>query len=174
MTTTVTTDDGQVCVFIAVDHCTAECIGIHASKSGNRFEALEPIRQGVREQFGGFGKDIAAGLASRHDHGSASMSDDFQRELTFLGMTSSPSFVREPEGNGIAERFIRTLKENLLWVQSFATVAALVEAIREFKRLYNEQWLIERHGFRTPSQARIESLAESKTLEVGRECRKVG
>jgi hypothetical protein len=26
------------------------------------------------------------------------MSDDFQQELTFLGMISSPSFVREPEG----------------------------------------------------------------------------
>jgi transposase InsO family protein len=102
------------------------------------------------------------------------MSDDFQQELAILGMTSSPSFVREPEGNGIAERFIRTLKENLLWVQSFATVAALVEALREFKRLYDEHWLIERHGFRTPSQARIESLAESKDLEVGRKCRNVG
>ena len=82
------------------------------------------------------------------------MSDDFQRELTFLGMTSSPSFVREPEGNGVAERFIRTLKENLLWVRHFATVAELVEALREFRRRYNEQWLIERHGYRTPSQVR--------------------
>ena len=41
MTTTVTAGEGQVCVFVAVDHCTAECIGIHASLSGNRFEALE-------------------------------------------------------------------------------------------------------------------------------------
>ena len=157
MTTTVTTEEGQVCVFVAVDHCTGECIGIHASKSGNRFEALEPLRQGVREHFGGFDRGIAAGLAIRHDHGSAYMSDDFQRELAFLGMTSSPSFVREPEGNGVAERFIRTLKENLLWVRHFATVAELVEALREFKRRYNEQWLIERHGFRTPAQARAES-----------------
>ena len=53
-TTTVTTGEGQVCVFVAVDHCTSECIGIHASLSGNRFEALEPIHQGVREHFGGF------------------------------------------------------------------------------------------------------------------------
>jgi putative transposase len=94
------------------------------------------------------------GLAIRHDHGSAYMSDDFQQELIFLGMASSPSFVREPEGNGVAERFIRTLKENVLWVRHFATVAELVEALREFRRRYNEQWLIERHGFRTPAQAR--------------------
>jgi putative transposase len=49
-----------------------------------------------------------------HDHGSQYVSDYFQAELTFLGITSSPAFVRESEGNGIAERFIRTLKEQLL------------------------------------------------------------
>jgi len=164
MTTTVTTGEGQVCVFVAVDHCTSECVGIHAALSGNRFEALEPLRQGVREQFGGFDQGIAAGLAIRHDHGSAYMSDDFQQELTFLGMTSSPSFVREPEGNGIAERFIRTLKENLLWVRSFATVAELVEALREFRLLYNEQWLIGRHGYRSPSQFRREREADTRSV----------
>ena len=42
------------------------------------------------------------------------MSDAFQKELAFLGIASSPAFVRAPEGNGCAERFIRTLKENLL------------------------------------------------------------
>jgi hypothetical protein len=69
-------------------------------------------------------------------------------------MTSSPSFVREPEGNGVAERFVRTLKENLLWIRSFATVAELVEALRGFRLRYNEQWLIERHNRRTPAQVR--------------------
>ena len=159
MTTTVTTSEAVVHVFIAVDHCTCECVGLHVAKRGDRFEALEPLRQGVREHFGGFDRGIAQGLAIRHDHGSAYMSDDFQRELTFLGMESSPSFVREPEGNGCAERFIRTLKENLLWVRTFATVAELAEALREFKRTYNERWLIRRHGHRTPGQVRRDLLA---------------
>ena len=92
------------------------------------------------------------------------MSDDFQQELTFLGMTSSPSFVREPEGNGIAERFIRTLKENLLWVRSFATVAEMVESLGEFGLLYNDQWLIGRHGDRSPSQFRREREADTRSV----------
>jgi hypothetical protein len=33
---------------------------------------------------------------------------DFQDEIECLGIEASPSFVREPEGNGVAERFIRT------------------------------------------------------------------
>ena len=113
MTTTVTVSEGAACVFVAVDHCTTECIGLHAAKRGTRFEALEPIRQGVRERFGEIGDGVARGLRLRHDHGSNYLADDFQQEVAFFGIESSPSFVREPEGNGVAERFIRTLKENL-------------------------------------------------------------
>ena len=118
MTATVTVGEGSACVFVAVDHCTTECIGLHAAKSGNRFEALEPVRQGVRERFGDIGEGVARWLRLRHGHGSNYLADDVQQEVAFFGIESSPSFVREPEGNGVAERFIRTLKENLLWLRA--------------------------------------------------------
>jgi len=153
-TTTITVEEGQAYVFISVDHCTFECTGIHASASGNRFEALEPLRQGVRAHFGGYTEKSVDGLAVRHDHGPAYMADDFQNELTFLGITSSPSFIREPEGNGCAERFIRLLKENLLWVKTFATIEELRQALIEFKHVYNEQWILQRHDYKTPAQVR--------------------
>jgi putative transposase len=156
MTTTFTQQEGQVAIFITVDHCSAECVGIHAAKQGTRFEALEPIRQGVRSHFGAFEQGIAHGLALRHDHGSQYMSHVFQEELTFLGIASSPAFVREPEGNGCAERFIRTLKENLLWLRTFDTVEDLRLALHEFQRQYNETWLIGRHGYKAPAQVRHE------------------
>jgi transposase InsO family protein len=154
LTTTMTTGDGQVAVFIAIDHATAELVGVHAAKRATRYEALEPLRQGVRRCFGTIAEDVAAGLTVRHDHGSQYVSDTFQRELAFLGIESSPSFVRAPEGNGCAERVIRTLKEQLLWVRSFATVEELRLALIAWADLYNRQWLIERHGFRPPAEAR--------------------
>ena len=104
--------------------------------------------------------DVAEGLKVRHDHGPAYLSDDFQREIASLGMTSSPSFVRAPEGNGYCEWFIRILKENLLWVRSFATVEELRWALLEFKNLYNHHWILEGYGYRTPAQARQEKLAQ--------------
>ena len=154
MTATVTVAEGAACVFVAVDRCTTECIALHAAKRGNRFEALEPIRQGVRERFGGIGDGVARGLRLRHDHGSNYLADDFQQEVAFFGIESSPSFVREPEGNGVAERFIRTLKENLLWVQSFDTIEELRLALLEFKRTYNDQWMLEKYHYRSPAQVR--------------------
>jgi putative transposase len=156
--TTTITGEGLAAVFVAVDHCSVECVGIHAASRATRFEALEPIRQGVRDHFGGFANNIARGLSVRHDHGSQYMSDAFQMELSFLGAESSPAFVRAPEGNGCAERFIRTLKENLLWVQTFDTVEDLRQALLAFRETYNATWLIERHGFITPAASRRKQL----------------
>ena len=153
-TACLTTREGNATVFIAVDHCTQECVGIHAARPGTRFEALEPLRQGLRAHHGGYGPGVAAGLSLRHDHGSQYLSDHFQGELRFLGIRSSPSFVAAPEGNGCAERFIRTLKEQLLWVEPFETVQQLRLALLAFKDRYNQKWLVERHGHRTPAAVR--------------------
>ncbi len=86
------------------------------------------------------------------------MADDFQKEIAFLGIESSPAFVRAPEGNGCAERFIRTLEENLLRARSFDTVEELRRAPLEFRETSNATWLIVRHGFRPPAAIRAEQL----------------
>jgi transposase InsO family protein len=156
--TSVMTGEGQAAVFVAVDHCSAECLGIHASRGADRFEALEPVRQAVRYCRGGFARGVAAGIRLRHDHGSQYVSHHFQAEIRFLGLESSPAFVREPEGNGCAERLIRTLKENLLWMRRFETVEELRLALQQFRQTYNQSWIIERHGYRTPAQVRAAQL----------------
>jgi hypothetical protein len=48
------------------------------------------------------------------------------------------------------------------------------DALREFRRRSNDQWLIERHGFRTPSQARADALATSRQLDAAPPGRKLG
>lgn len=94
--TTTLTSQGQVAVFVAVDHHWSECVGIHAATRATPFEALEQLRQGVRRHFGAFAKDIARGLALRHDQRSQYMAEGLQKELRFLGIESSPAVVRAP------------------------------------------------------------------------------
>jgi Integrase core domain. len=160
---TFTTAEGRAYVFVAVDHCSGEFVGIHAASGASRWEALEPVKQGIAKHFGALDRaGVTTGLTLRHDHGSNSMSGDFQREIRFLGVASSPAFVRQPEGNGVAERAIRTLKEQLLWVRHFVTVEQLRQALASFAALYNASWLRERHGHKTPDQIR----AEQKALET--------
>jgi transposase InsO family protein len=98
--TTTWTGEGQAAVFVALDHCSAECVGLHAALRATRFEALEPSlrrpRQ-CREPARACGaawrlrRRHGPGLAVRHDHGSQYVSHDFQRELA-----SSASRARPP------------------------------------------------------------------------------
>jgi putative transposase len=157
--TSTMTGEGQASIFVTVDHASTECVGIHAARRATRFEALEPLRQSVRTCFGAFAEGIASGLKLRHDHGSQFVADDFQREVAFLGIASSPAFVREPEGNGCVERFIRTLKENLLWVRRFDTIEDLRLDLHAFKDTYNRTWIVERHAYQTPAAVRAAQLA---------------
>jgi len=50
-------------------------------------------------------------------------------------------------------------KGNLSWVRSFATLEELRQALLAFREVYNETWLIERHGFRPPAAIRDEQLS---------------
>ena len=156
MTETVTPTEGRARVFVAVDHCSGERVGSHAARSGNRFEALEPIRQGVLRHFGAIERDVARDLALRHDHGSNHLPGDFRDEIRSLGIEGSPAFVRQPEGDGVAERFIRTPRENSLWVHTFDTIEDLRCALRDFAAHHNATWLVARHGYRTPNQVRAD------------------
>jgi putative transposase len=80
------------------------------------------------------------------------------RQLVIEGL-HSPSFVRQPECTGRDERFIRTLKEQLLWVRTFQNVEELRQALAEFRERYNQRWIVQRLGYLTPAQARQQLLA---------------
>lgn len=154
MTATWTANHGKAHVWALVDHHTGECLGIHASKGANRYEAMEPLNQAVSTIFGNHEKDTANGILLRHDHGSQYTSRDFKKLVTHFGMISSPCFVRTPEGNGVIERFFRTLKENLLWKESFTDVESLRKRLIDFAEEYNTGWIMQRHGYKTPRQVR--------------------
>ena len=147
--------------FGAIDHDLDEVVGWHTLKLGDRWAALEPIRQGVRHAFGRFGKDVARGLAIRCDWGPQYIADARINEVTWLECTISPSYVVEPECNGVAERFMRTLKEECINLHQFASLADAQLIIGEFIARYNTEWLIERLGHRTPAQTRADARQQA-------------
>jgi transposase InsO family protein len=149
-----TLDEGWVWAFVAVEHWNAECVGCAVAKRGNATAALEPLAQAVTALHGGVGADVARGLALRLDHGTQYLSDHFMNQLRFWGITPSFAFVAEPETNGVAERFIRTLKEQAIYGRIFRTAAEVRAAIEQFVRRYNAEWRVEKNGYRSPAQTR--------------------
>jgi transposase InsO family protein len=149
-----TQQEGWCWFFGAIDHCAADIVGWHVAKRGDRWAALEPIRQGVQRTHGRYAPKVALGLGLRMDWGPQYTADQFRGELRWLGIRATPSYVGEPECNGIMERWIRTLKEECLSLHDFATLEEARQVIGEFIETYNREWLIERHGHRTPADVR--------------------
>ena len=151
-----TVDEGWVWVFSAVVHWNAECVGWHVCKIGSRFAALEPILQGLERIYGSTKAEVARGLSLRMDHGSQYLSDHFQKQIRYWGLTPSFGFIEEPETNGVAERFNRTLKEQAIHSRIFRNVEEVRQAVGEFVENYNAHWRPEKLQFKTPVEARLE------------------
>jgi transposase InsO family protein len=149
-----TVDEGWVWVFSAVDHFDACCVGIHAVKTGSRFAALQPIAQGLRTEFGATGAEAGRGLTLRMDHGTQYTADDFLNQIRFWGIAPSFAFVAEPQTNGVAERFNRTLKEQVIHGRVFRNLEEVRKAVTAFKDRYNRHWRLEKLGFMSPLEAR--------------------
>lgn len=75
------------------------------------------------------------------DHGPQYLSDHFQNQIKYWGIAPSFAFVAEPETNGVAERFYRTLKEQVIYGRTYRTIEELRMAIADFIERYNKTGL---------------------------------
>lgn len=149
-----TVEDGWVWLFTAIEHWNAECVGWHVAKVGSRYAALEPVSMAMKNIYGAVAAETARGLALRMDHGTQYLSDHFLNQVRFWGIQPSFGFIQEPETNGVAERFNRTLKEQAIYGRVFRNIEEVRAAAGKFIATYNEHWLIQKLGHRSPAQAR--------------------
>lgn len=156
-----TVNDGWVWIFLTVEHWNAEVMGWHVTKRGDRFAALEPIKQGLLAVGRGIGKNAGAGLSLRMDHGTQYTSEYFRKEVKHLGMELSYGYVKEPQTNGVVERFNRTLKEQVIRGRMFRDVEELRAAVGTFITAYNATWLVAKNGYRSPHDIR-----KSSTIQI--------
>ena len=149
-----TLEDGWVWFFGVIEHWNAECLGWHVSKRGDRYAAIEALTQATENVFGSTPQGIARGVQLRIDHGSQFKSEGFIRQAKYWGISISKGFVKEPETNGVIERFHRTFKEQIVHGRQYHSVEDFRRAVSGFIEAYNENWLLEKLGFNSPKEAR--------------------
>lgn len=147
-------EEGCIWLFAALEHWNSECLVWRVSKSGTRFQALEPIAMPLGEVLGGVEFDVARGLKLRMDHGSQYTSDDFRNQIKFRGITPSYAFIEQPQTNGVPERFFRTLKEQVIYGRIFKNAEEVRQAVTRFVETYNRSWRLERLGYMSPLENR--------------------
>ncbi|MCW2239573.1 DDE-type integrase/transposase/recombinase [Azospirillum canadense] len=157
-----TVEDGRVWIFAALDHFNSEVIGHYVSTDGSRFSALEPLSQAVTARFGGVGADAARGVSVRADNGPQYIARHFTQQVKHWGLTMSYAYPYQPECNGIAERWFRTLKEQTIFGRVFRTVAEVGAAVAAFVERNNALWPLERLGYRSPLDVRARYEAQPR------------
>jgi transposase InsO family protein len=105
--------------------------------------------------------DAGRGLSLRMDHGTQYLSEHFQNQLKHWGIKPSFAFIEQPQTNGVAKRFIRTSKEQVIYGRVFQNLQKVREAVRHFVDIYNRVWLVEKNGFKSPWQARAQWQAQT-------------
>ncbi len=56
---------------------------------------------------------------------------------------------------------MRTLKEECIYLNRFASLSEAKRIIGEFIERYNREWMIERHDYKTPIEARLQLTREA-------------
>ena len=93
--------------------------------------------------------------------------DDKNSSTSDATEATAPSPRAHNAGDSGAERAIRTLKEQLLWVRHFETVEELRQALAAFAVEHNASWLRQRHGYKTPDQVRDKQIALEPEAAMG-------
>lgn len=149
-----TLEDGWVWFFGVIEHWNAECLGWHLTKKGDRFAAIEAMTQALERIFGNAQGGVARGLSLRVDHGTQFLSEGFVNQVRYWGIALSKGFVKEPETNGVVERFHRTFKEQVVHGRHYHGLADLKHAVNAFIESYNEFWQLEKLNYHSPNEAR--------------------
>ena len=89
------------------------------------------------------------------DNGTKYLANHFLKQIHDWGITPSFAFIEQPQTNGVAERFNRTLKEQAIHGRIFQNLEELRRAVAAFVERYNQHWRVEKLGFLTPAEARL-------------------
>ena len=113
-------------------------------------QARRPLRRPAADLHGA----CRAVWLDRGRRGSGAGLADGSRLPVSVSPTRSSSGASSRPTPSFAERFNRTLKEQIIHGRIYRNIAELRDAVRDFVELYNAQWIVEKNGYLSPAQAR--------------------
>ena len=114
---------------------------------------LQEFPHGVRGQ----------GLKLVSDNGCQPTSRSFLKVTAILDIEQIFTSYNNPKGNAETERFMRTLKEELLWLEEFDGLEEAREKLSAWIDFYNKDYLHSALGYKSPEE--YERLFQKTNLE---------
>jgi putative transposase len=162
-TTVWTKVDGVVAVVPTIDCGCRSILGMEVTKDQQAPAVLASVEQALRETFG-HPSAVPVDLELRSDHGPQYTGADCAELVNRWGLQHTFAPVGRPTGNAVVERFIRTMKEEVIWLRDWNTAAELREAINAWLVKYHTRRAHQALGWLTPSEYRAAHLSKPVAL----------
>jgi putative transposase len=152
-TTVWTARDGRVAIAITVDCGCRSVLDVTVSKSQASPSMLGSIDRALTHAFGS-PHAVPHGVELRTDHGSVYTGADAAAFAKRWGLEQTFAPVGRPTGNAVAERTIRTMKEECIWLEDWESIDAVQAALQRWQRSFNEDRPHQSLNWATPSEFR--------------------
>lgn len=148
-------DDGWCSFVPVIDCCTRELLGWELSHTARAKTAERALEAALIGRFG-WVRGGPEDLTIRSDNGLVFGSRLYMRLVREYGLKQEFITPYTPEENGLVERFIRSFKEELVWINRFESIEEAREKIRVWIDWYNHERPHQSLNYKTPSEARKE------------------
>ncbi|WP_243438497.1 IS3 family transposase [Fundidesulfovibrio soli] len=153
---------GWVYVVIVLDWNTKKVVGHYAGLQARAWHWLAALNKAVNRQFSEGARGAALNLMS--DNGCQPTSVSFMKSCRIMGINQAFTSYSNPKGNADTERFMRTLKEELVWINEFTSPGAFLESLDRWIDGYNANYLHSTLGYRSPEAFEAEQLSRETQL----------
>jgi len=141
---------GWCYLVIVLDWFTKKIVGYSVSMSCKTRQWLSAIHMALQNECPWGAREEDLSLIS--DNGSQPTSLSFMREMKILGIKQIFTSYDNPKGNADTERVMRTIKEDLLWLEEFESLTEAEEKIANWITWYNKQYLHSSLDYMSPEE----------------------
>lgn len=154
-------DFGWACLVIVLDWFSRKVLGWQLSWRCRTQEWREALKEAVLREFPH--RVRGHGLKLVSDNGCQPTSRSFLKVTATLDIEQIFTSFNNPKGNAETERFMRTLKEELLWLEEFAGLEEAREKLSAGLIFYNNRYLHSALGYMSPQE--FERCYQEASLE---------
>jgi transposase InsO family protein len=156
LTTVWTRRDGVVALVPTID-CGDRTAVIEVTKDQHGPAVLASVEAKLTSAFGS-PTNVPEGVELRTDHGPQYTGADCAALCARWQLAHTYAPVGRPTGNAVVERFIRTLKEELIWLRDWTSADELRTAVATWLKHYHHHRPHQALNWQTPNERRAERL----------------
>lgn len=162
---------GWIYITIVIDWFSKKLVGYHIGMQSTAADWSFALDQAVTRQFPNGIRSYPNKLCLMSDNGCQPTSRRFKDDCETLGINLVFTSYCNPKGNAETERFIRTMKEECLWINEFESFDELKIILENWIEIYNRSYLHSALKYKSPAMfedlyLRKRSEGNSSNIEV--------